>query len=114
MKTTYTVNEFNSKTGIGEANLWDVIKDVKEQDVKITKQEGRKIIRIENMCFCNHFLTNRANVLTGAGLHIVEAPMKTGSGVGRCVKRMANGNLRVRVSANWGGKYGNYANVVHI
>lgn len=115
MKASYTKEEFISNAGMGIHPVEQMILDAKRQDVKITKLEARKILRIENMCFSNHRLNKRFEILRRAGLNVVEAPMKTGFGIARCIKRMNDGSLRVRVSANWsGGKYGNYANIVHI
>ena len=62
----------------------------------------------------NKLLPNLRTALEKAGLYVCQRPMKTGFGIAKCYKQMKNGKLRIRVSANWGGKYGNYAICVEI
>jgi hypothetical protein len=84
------------------------------QNIKITTSEAKKLEKIVSICESNKFLGNRFLALNKEGFYESEKPMKTGFGIGRCVTRMANGDLRVRVSANWGVNFGNYAHCVTI
>ena len=114
IKTNYSATEFNTeKHNFGISIIKRMIANAKLQNVEISKNEAVKILRIENMCEVRS-LNERFRFLENAGLHVSQKPMKTGHGVGSCFTRMNDGRLRVRVSANWGVKFGNYANVVHI
>lgn len=115
MKTNFSKEEFNSEnTKFGIMPIIQKKADVENQTgVKIDQLTAIKLLRIENICSIRK-ISDRIKSLENAGLYVSERPMCTGSGVGRCYKYMKNGNLRIRVSANWGGKYGNYALCVEI
>lgn len=78
----------------------------------LTANQESRLIEIKNICSSNRFLSDRFKALSEAGFTVSEFPMPTGGGLGYC-KQMKN-RIRVRVSANWGGRKGNYANCVHI
>lgn len=115
MKTNYTKEEFQiveSKFGI--MPIERKMSDFKKQTGReIDNLTALKLLRIENMCSIR-LRTDRYKALSNAGLYVSERPMRTGDGVGTCYKVMRNGAIRVRVSANWGGKFGNYADCVQI
>ena len=114
MKTNYSVSEFNSENSKFGINVIDrKIENAELQGVKIDKQTAIKLLRIENICSIRK-VSDRINALENAGLYVTQNPMNTGNGVVNCIKQMSNGNIRVRVSANWGGKKGNYSLCVHI
>ena len=106
--------ELRAKQAKKQATIESIISVAKEQNEEISKREAFEMLKIENICCENRLLRDRFIDLGKAGFDVEEAPMKTGFGVGRCVRRMKDGKLRVRVSANWAGKFGNYAYVVHI
>lgn len=115
MKTNYSKDEFNSsETSFGIMPILRKKADVKNQtDIDIDDITAIKLLRIENMCSIRK-IQDRIKCLENAGLYVTQNPMKTGYGVGTCYKKMNAGFLRIRVSANWRGKFGNYSLCVHI
>lgn len=73
----------------------------------------QKVDQIIAICKQNRLLSDRFKALECAGYYASQRPMSTGGGIGN-VKEMRDGTLRVRVSANWGGRNGNYAYCVQI
>lgn len=73
----------------------------------------QKVDQIIAICNQNRLLSDRFAELERAGYYVSERPMPTGGGIGN-VRKMHDGTYRIRVSANWGGKHGNYAYCVHI
>ena len=73
----------------------------------------QKVNEIINVCGETSRLNERFSRLNKLGYSVNERPMPTGGGIGN-VKVMNDGTYRVRVSANWGGKKGNYANCVEL
>lgn len=86
----------------------------KGQGVKITNKEARLWIQILDIVENTTRINTRIEQLGGKGFGVASRPMKTGFGVGYCVKRMNNGLLRIRISANWAANFGNYALCVQI
>lgn len=98
-------------TGIDFINK---IADVKRQTGKeINTITAVKLLSIERICSTRK-MHERVRKLEDAGFYVAEKRMRTGDGVGTCYKLMKTGDLRIRVSANWGGKFGNYALCVHV
>ena len=73
----------------------------------------QKVDQIITICSQNWLLSDRFKALERAGYYASQRPMPTGGGVGN-IREMSDGTFRVRVSANWGGKHGNYAYCVQI
>jgi hypothetical protein len=87
---------------------------LEDQKVEISISEATELLKIKKACEIRD-LKMRFSELNKLGYSVSEKPMKTGFGVADCVKRMSDGTLRVRVSANWtGGHFCNYANCIHI
>ena len=86
----------------------------KLQSVTLSVEEIKHIFVLSDLAKINHRLVDRLAAMKVAGYGVAQRPMHTGFGIVLCMKRMKNGNLRVRVSANWGGKQCNYAWCVEI
>jgi hypothetical protein len=91
-----------------------IYESAKSQHVAISERECEQIVLIQILCRVWRPLDQRMFALTQAGFYPHHTPAKTGHGVGSCFQRMSNGKLRVRVSHNWSGKFGNYAWVCDI
>ena len=91
----------------------EIINLAKDQGIKLNSMQATKIQKIQNICESNHFVNNRFRELKNAGFCVTQNPMKTGYGVGSCMKKV-NNEIRVRISANWSGGFANYADCVHI
>lgn len=85
-----------------------------EQQVKLTVEEIAKLFKVNDIVKSNWRLSGRIDALHRAGYEVTQKPMHTGYGRVLCMRRMRDNSLRVRVSANWGGKQANYAYCVHI
>ena len=86
----------------------------KDQGIKLSPHQLAQLIEINSICERNRLCQLRFESLSRFGFSVTENPMGTGFGVGLCIRKMANGSIRVRVSANWSGGFANYANCVHI
>jgi len=91
-----------------------IYESAKSQNIAICEREADLIVLIQVLCRVWRQLDQRMFALTQADFNPHQAPSKTGHGVGSCFQRMSNGKLRVRVSHNWSGKFGNYAWVCDI
>lgn len=91
-----------------------IYESAKSQHVAICERECEQIKIIQFIVRTWHQLDARIYALSQAGYSPYQAPAKTGHGVGSCFQRMRSGKLRVRVSHNWAGKFGNYAWVCDI
>lgn len=91
-----------------------IYESAKAQNIAICEREAILIERIQIHCRIWRQLDRRMLTLHEAGFYPHQAPAKSGYGVGSCFQRMRNGKLRVRVSHNWAGKFGNYAWVCDI
>ena len=89
------------------------IKEAKENGIEMNEKQATKLVEIIEICKNNRLIKNRFKELSKSGYYINECPMVTGGGICNYIQ-MKTGSIRVRISANWGGKYGNYANCVHI
>ena len=85
-----------------------------QQGVTLSEQEIEHLFNIADIVRDNKRLIWRSSAFKRAGYEVAQKPMHTGFGKVLCMKRMKNGALRVRVSANWGGKQCNYAWCVEI
>ena len=85
-----------------------------KQGVTLSEQEIEHLFNIADVVKANKLLNFRIPLLQRAGYSVIEAPMHTGFGRVLCMKRMKNGALRIRVSANWTCGHGNYAKCVEI
>jgi len=85
-----------------------------QQGVTLRESEIEHLFEIAGIVRDNRLLNFRIDLLKRAGYGVAQKPMHTGFGPVCCMKRMQNGNLRVRVSANWGAKQANYAWCVEI
>lgn len=84
------------------------------QGVELSENEIEKLFQIAAIVRDNKSLFWRIDTLRHAGFEVTQNPMHTGHGLVLCMRRMSDKSLRVRVSANWGGKQCNYAYCVHI
>lgn len=91
-----------------------IYESAKAQNIAICERECEQIEKIQVICRVWRNKTARMAQLRGEGFYPHHAPAKTGHGVGSCFQRMRDGKLRVRVSHNWAGKFGNYAWVCDI
>ena len=91
-----------------------IYESAKSQNIAICEREAILIERIQVHCRVWRQLELRMAALTQADFYPNQAPAKTGHGVGSSFTRMRSGKLRVRVSHNWAGNYGNYAWVCDI
>ena len=91
-----------------------IYESAKAQNTAICEREADLIEKIQVHCRVHRNLVDRMFSLFLAGFYPYQAPAKSGHGVGSCFQRMCNGKLRVRVSHNWAGKFGNYAWVCDI
>ena len=91
-----------------------IYESAKAQKIAISEREADLIKLIQLIVRTWRPLAARHYALSQAGFYPHHAPAKTGHGVGSCFQRMRNGKLRVRVSHNWGAKFGNYAWVCDI
>ena len=91
-----------------------IYESAKSQHVAISAREADLIEKIQIIVRTWRLLELRMFALTHADFYPHQAPSKTGHGVGSCFQRMRSGKLRVRVSHNWSGKFGNYAWVCDI
>ena len=91
-----------------------ILESAKLQHVAICEREADLIEKIQIIIRTWRQLDARIYALSQAGFSPYHTPAKTGHGVGSCFQRMRNGKLRVRVSHNWSGKFGNYAWVCDI
>lgn len=86
----------------------------KDQQVELHVEEIAQLFKINDIVKSNWRVSERIDALRRAGYEVTQKPMHTGYGQVLCMKRMRDNSLRVRVSANWGGKQANYAYCVHI
>ena len=86
----------------------------KLQGVTLSVEEIKHIFILSDLVEGNRKLQNRVAAMKVAGYRVAQKPMHTGYGRTLCMKRMQNGNLRIRVSANWTCGHGNYANCVEV
>ena len=91
-----------------------IYESAKAQKTAISEREADLIEKIQIIVRTWRQLDARMEQLHRLGFYPHQAPAKSGYGVGSCFQRMRNGNLRVRVSHNWAGKFGNYAWVCDI
>lgn len=94
--------------------LKKIQKAASEQGVTLTNEEIAQLFKVNDMVEANWRVSARIDALRRAGYEVTQKPMHTGYGLVLCMKRMREGSLRVRVSANWGGKQSNYAYCIHI
>lgn len=92
-----------------------ILEIAKQQNIELSEKELNDLEKINEIILSNFFLHRRLSEFEKNGFYVFTAPSSNGFGVGTCLKRMASGALRVRVSAAWGGsKFGTYAKVIHI
>lgn len=91
----------------------NTIREAKERGIEMSEKQAMNLLEIIEICKNNRLIKDRFRELSKAGYYVDEYPMITGGGIGN-YKKMKNGSIRVRVSANWGGRYGNYADCVHV
>ena len=84
------------------------------QGVVLSENEIEQLFDVATCVRENRLVSFRIDALRRAGYEVTQKPMHTGYGRVLCMKRMHDKSLRVRVSANWGGKQSNYAYCVHI
>ncbi len=94
--------------------LKKIQKAASEQGVTLTNAEIAQLFKVNDIVKSNWRVSERIDALRGAGYEVTQKPMHTGHGLVLCMRRMSDKSLRVRVSANWGGKQCNYAYCVHI
>ena len=94
--------------------LKKIQKAANEQGVTLTVEEIAQLFKVNDVVEANWLIATRLDALRRAGYEVTQKPMHTGHGLVLCMRRMHDGSLRVRVSANWGGKQANYAYCVHI
>ena len=94
--------------------LKKIQKAASEQQVTLTVEEIAQLFKVNDIVKSNWHLSGRIDALRRAGYEVTKKPMHTGYGQVLCMRRMRDNSLRVRVSANWGGKQANYAYCVHI
>ena len=94
--------------------LKKIQKAASEQGVTLTNDEIAQLYKINDLVEANWLIATRLDALLRAGYEVTQKPMHTGYGLVLCMRRMRDNSLRVRVSANWGGKQANYAYCVHI
>ena len=84
------------------------------QGVELSENEIEQLFDIANCVRENRLVSFRIDALRRIGYEVTQKPMHTGYGVVLCMRHMRDSSIRVRVSANWGGKQCNYAYCVHI
>lgn len=96
--------------------LKEIQKAASDQQVTLTVEEIAQLFKVNDIVKSQLYwrVSKRIEALRRAGYEVTQKPMHTGYGVVLCMRRMHDGSLRVRVSANWGGKQTNYAYCVHI
>ena len=94
--------------------LKKIQKAANEQHVTLTVEEIAQIFKVNDVVEANWQIATRIDALRRAAYEVTQRPMRTGHGIVLCMRRMRDNSLRVRVSANWGGKQANYAYCVHI
>jgi len=94
--------------------LKKIQKAASAQQVALTVEEIAQLFKVNDIVEANWLIATRLDALRRAGYEVTQKPMHTGHGLVLCMRRMSDKSLRVRVSANWGGKQCNYAYCVHI
>ena len=92
----------------------ELIEAASAQGVELKENEIEHLFNVADCVRDNRLVSFRIDALRRAGYEVTQKPMHTGYGRVLCMRRMRDNSLRVRVSANWGGKQANYAYCVHI
>ena len=92
----------------------ELIEAAAKQGVELRESEIEHLFNVADCVRENRLISFRIDALRRAGYEVTQKPMHTGHGLVLCMRRMHDDSLRIRVSANWGGKQCNYAYCVHI